>query len=127
VTLDPSLLREAQDVLRLYSSSAQDAIKLNLYGPREARLAGALVAKNFTVVSYQGPDPVPEQVKAERDVATAHVTVLCTLLRQAMAVIEERVAGQQELLAECEDEITQAVDEYSDDKPMEPEEVACAG
>lgn len=123
MTLDPALLREAQEVLRLYSSPVQELLKQNLYGPREARFAGAIVAKSLTVVSYQGPDPVPEQVKVERVEAVKYVTALCELLRRTMTVIEERVAGQHELLAECEDEVSQAEAEY-DDEPMEPNEGA---
>ncbi len=120
MTLDPSLLREAQEVLRVYSSPAQEMIKLNLYGPREARLAGALVAKNFTVVSYQGPDPVPEQVKAEREEAVVQINALCELLRRATAVIEERVAGQEMLLRACEEELSQAEANYDDGIPDMP-------
>lgn len=122
MTLDPSLLREAQDVLRAYSSPAQEMIKQNLYGPREARIAGALVAKNFTVVSYQGPDTVEEQVEAVRQEAVEQVNALCKLLREATAVIEEHVAGQETLLRACEEEVSQAEANFDDE--IEEEETA---
>jgi hypothetical protein len=128
MTLDPNILREAREVLGVYSTPAQALIRQNLYGPREARLAGAIIENSFTVVSYEGPATESEQVKAAYDDAAGQIHALCRLLRQATTIIEERVAGFEELLRECDEEIVQAeanyeqVEDVSDDDEETPDE-----
>jgi len=121
MTLDPSLLREAEQVLALYSSPAAEAIKANLFGVREARFAGAIVAKALTVVSYSEPAE-SEIFKSTRQAMAEQIVALRDLLRKTMDIIEERVAGEEALLTECEDEIVRADDEwaYFADEPDEP-------
>lgn len=113
MTLDPKILAEAQEVLRPYTLSAQKLIQDNLYGPREARLAGAIVKNAFTVVSYEAPTET--EVSREMQYhAAKRVMALAKLLRQAMAVIEEHVAGQEALLRECDMELATAEEDYED-------------
>lgn len=112
MTLDPDILREAKDVLALYSKPAQELIKQNLYGPREARLAGAIVANIFTVEVHHEPTETEllADVKAR---AWEQIETLCTLLRRAMTLVEERVAGaHSELLQECEDAIAMSEEDF---------------
>lgn len=114
MTIDAALLREAQDVLRLYSSSAQKLIQDNLYGPREARLAGAVVKNAFTVIVHEQTT----ETKALRDLrvqAWQQIEKLCELLGKTTAIIEERVAldvGMRDLLDECEAQIVSATDDF---------------
>jgi len=120
MTLDPALVREAHEILKLYSTPAQESIKQNLYGPREARFAGALVANSLTVVSYQAPTET-ELLKEWRANAWAQISALCDLLRRTTALIEECVAGQDELLHECEAEIATAEEDFEvNDSSEEP-------
>ena len=116
--IDPNIASEARAILNQYSTAAQDAIKQNLYGPREARFAGAIVANLFTVVVHADL-PTPEQRLRELEKqAYETVTALCNQLRRAVTVIEESVAGQDDLVRECEDEIASAEDNIF--PPMEP-------
>lgn len=112
MTIDPALRREALDVLRTYSRPAQELIKQNLYGPREARLAGAIVANTLTVEVYPEPPPESEQLKELRGQAANQVATLCQLLRKAAAIIEERVSGEETFVAECEEEIVTAEENF---------------
>jgi len=127
MTIDASLLREAREVLQLYARPAQEMIKLNLYGPREARFASVIVEKNFTVV-VSAPLPTPEQrLKELQKESYEQVTELCTLLRRAMTVIEESVAGQVDLLQECDGAIESAGDNIfppDDEEPAVQESAA---
>jgi exonuclease VII small subunit len=134
MTLDPNILREAREVLNTYSTPAQALIRQNLYGPREARFAGAIVENSFTVISHEGPATESEQVKAAYEEAAGQVQALCRLLRQTTEIIEERVAGFEELVRECDAEIVQAeanfeqVDEEGegedeDEAPEKPDNV----
>jgi len=123
MTLDPNILREAEQVLALYSRPAQEAIKENLFGVREARFAGAILKKAFTVVSYQEPTET-EIFKSMRHSAAEQIVELRDVLRKAMTVIEERVAGEESLLAECEEQIAAADEDwtYYADDPDVPED-----
>lgn len=109
--LDPKILTEAQSVLQAYTLSAQELIKQNLYGPREARLAGAIVKNAFTVVSYESPTET-EVLKEFRGQVSDHVSRLVELLERATAVIEESVSGQQELLNEIADATTNSEEDF---------------
>lgn len=124
MTLDPSLLREAEQVLALYSRPAQEAIKANQFGVREARFAGAIVAKSLTVVSYSEPTET-EMFKTMRHSAAEQIVELRDVLRKAMNVIEERVAGEEALLQECEEQIAAADEDwtyYADDPDVVEDE-----
>jgi hypothetical protein len=110
MSIDPNIAHEARSILGQYTSPVQELIKQNLYGPREARLAGAIVANLFTVV-VTAPLPSPEERLHElQGQAYETVTTLCKLLRRAMVVIEESVAGQEDLVRECDEEIACAED-----------------
>jgi len=111
MTLDPNILREAQEVLKLYSTPAQELIKQNLYGPREARFAGAIIANSFTVEVHHEPTET-ELLKDCREGAWEQIQTLCDLLRKTSALIEESVAGHETLLAECETEIATAEENF---------------
>lgn len=112
MTLDPNIRREALEVLRTYSSPAQELIKQNLYGPREARLAGAIAANTFTVEVHHEPTET-ELVTNLRALATDRIVTLCRLLQQATEIIEEHVAGHHgELLEECEEAIASAEEDF---------------
>jgi hypothetical protein len=111
VTIDASLLREAREVLQLYSSPAQELIKQNLYGPREARLAGAIVANSLTVVSYEEPTET-ELLKDWQANAWEQISRLCDLLQKTTTIIEERVAGHEALLQTCEIERATAEENF---------------
>jgi hypothetical protein len=111
MTIDAALLREAREVLQLYSTPAQELIKQNLYGPREARLAGAIVANSLTVVSYQEPTET-ELLATWKSHAWEQISMLCNLLQQTAAIIEERVAGHEALLRECDIEISTAEENF---------------
>lgn len=111
MTLDANIRREALEVLRAYSSPAQELVKQNLYGTREARLAGAIVANTFTVEVHHEPTET-ELVADLRAQATEQIVTLCRLLRQTTEIIEERVAGHGELLEECEEAIAAAEEDF---------------
>lgn len=122
--IDPHIHREAEEILRLYSRSAQDAIKQNLYGPREARLAGAIVA-NALVVVTQGDAPAPaDQLRDLQYAADEHVHALCTLLEHACGIIEQHVAGHEDFVTTCEAAISDAQQMIEDLGPTETAEVA---
>lgn len=112
--LDPNILREAREVLQLYATPAQELIKQNSYGPRKARLAGAIVANSFTVVSYEKPTET-ELLRDLKVSAWEQISKLCNLLRQATEVIEEYAAGHTVLLQECEQEIATAEEDFEVD------------
>jgi len=121
MSIDPNIAQEARAVLQQYSTPAQEMIKLNLYGPREARFAGAIVANLFTVV-VSAPLPTPEERLRElQGQAHTTMTTLCKLLQRAMTVIEESVAGQEALVRECEEEIASAEDNIFPPDDEEPE------
>lgn len=121
MTLDPDILREAKAILNLYATPQQELIKKNLYGPLEARLAGAIVHNSFTVVSHSEPTET-EALQELRDGAWEQITELCRLLREASAIIEERVAGNHtELLEEIDGEIVQAEENFTHDVEDENE------
>jgi hypothetical protein len=105
MTIDAALLREAREVLQLYSTPAQAMIKQNLYGPREARFAGAIVENSPTVVAFE-----TELLKNWQTCAWEQISRLCDLLQKTTAIIEEHIAGDAELLKECEVEIATADD-----------------
>lgn len=120
MTLDPKILAEAQDVLRLYSRPAQEAIKLNLYGPREARFAGAIVAKSFTVEVHHEPTET-DTIKTLRKDSWAMMQRLCKLLARTTTIIEDRLAIGDDiriLLDECASAEMTAEEDFS----VEPEE-----
>lgn len=120
MTLDPSLLREAEEVMRLYSSPAQAMIKLNLYGPREARFAGAIVVRQFTVIEHEQATET-EALKALRKDAWTMIERLCKLLAKTTTIIEERLAvgeSVKALLDECASAELTAEEDFS----VEPEE-----
>lgn len=110
--LDPNILAEAQAILQLYSRPAQEAIKQNLYGAREARLAGAIVKQSFTVEVCPEPPPESEQMQELRGQAATQVATLCQLLRKAVTLLEERVSGAETFVAECESEINCAEENF---------------
>jgi hypothetical protein len=109
--LDPKILAEAQTILQSYTLAAQELIKQNLYGPREARFAGAIVKNAFTVVSYESPTET-EVMQEFRGQVSDHVSRLVELLERATAIIEESVGDQQELLTECGDLIATAEEDF---------------
>jgi hypothetical protein len=122
--VDPNIAAEARAVLSQYTTAAQQAIKQNLYGPREARLAGAIVANTFTVV-VQGEPPTPEQrLRDLQKQAYETVEGLCKRLQQAIDVIEASVAGQGDLVRACEDEIACAEANIFPPDESEPQESA---
>lgn len=114
MTLDPNLLKEAQDVLKFYSTPAQELVKQNLYGPREARFAGAIVAKACVVVSHQEPTEV-ELLKTWHEHAWKQIQALCQLLRATTLVIEEGLVGHEDLVEACEREIATAEENFEVD------------
>lgn len=108
MTIDAALLREAKDVLSLYGSPVQELLKENLYGPREARFAGAIVKNALVVVAHEQATET-EALKTLKIQAWEQIEMLIKLLGQTTAIIEEHVAidvATRELLQECE---TQAV------------------
>lgn len=119
--IDPNIAYEARAILNQYSKPAQEAIKQNLYGPREARLAGAIVA-NLFVVEVHIELPTPEQrLRDLQKQSYETVTDLCKLLQRAINVIEVSVAGQEDLVRECEDEIASAEENIFPPDASEPE------
>jgi len=111
MTIDAELLREAREVLRLYTTPAQELITQNLYGPREARLAGAIVANSLTVVSYEEPTET-ELLASWKQHAWEQISRLCSLLQKTTAIVEEHVAGHADLLKNCEVEIVTAEEDF---------------
>jgi hypothetical protein len=114
--LDPNILREAKEVLAFYSRPAQEQIKQNLYGPREARLAGAIVANSFTVEVCLEPPPETVRLQELRVHATEQIAALCRRLRQMTEIVEERVAGYAVLVEECNDAIAEAEEDFCIDE-----------
>lgn len=112
MTLDPNILREAKAILNLYTTPQQQLIKRNLYGPREARLAGAIVEKSFVVVSHQQPTET-DALRELRDSAWETVSSLVELLKQAQQIIEDNVAGDHvALLQEIDREVSAAEENF---------------
>lgn len=115
--LDPGIAQEARAILNQYSLPAQELIKKNLYGPREARLAGAIAANLFTVVVHSETKPT-DALRELQQQSHETVTELCEIIRRMMAVIEESVAGQEDLLREAD--VAMACAEDNIFPPMEP-------
>lgn len=109
MTIDPNIHREALEVLKFYTTPAQELIKQNLYGPREARFAGAIVANSFTVEVHHEPTEA-ELLKEWQAHAWEQFQRLCRLLQRTTAIIEEHVAGQEDLIRECES-VTATIEE----------------
>lgn len=120
MTIDSNLVREAQEILQLYSRPAQELIKQNLYGPREARLAGAIVANSFTVVSYQEPTEA-ELLKTWQAHARDQFATLRDVMQKLMNLVEDRLAGSdvQALLDACEDELASVEEDFGSDDEVE--------
>jgi hypothetical protein len=112
MTLDPNIRREAWGVLKMYSTPQQELIKKNLYGPREARLAGAIVANSMVAVVHQQPTET-DALRELQESAWETVSALVELLKQAAQIIEDNVAGDHvALLNEIDREVSSAEENF---------------